>query len=401
MDAGILRGADCARSVACLAVFTHHISLASGHLALSPLLRSVVDLAERGKLGVSIFFVLSGFLLSIPFWRACDRQNSVDLRTYALRRASRILPATWVCLIVSFGVDLAYAGSLEDGKLVRLITGLLFVSDFHWFTLFPVVQNGPLWSLSFEVSSYLMMPLAFIALRQAFPGSMVGWTARYLWVLVLLLALAAHGLVMGLVETPVSSPDDVYAVAKDWFPRYNPMAFFVMFAIGTLAAGVHTQIALSTTHTGLVKGLGIMVIGVLVPALAYTVLARPFGFEPPPFGFPMLPLATGLFLILCQKIPASRWLDGPVMAFVAKISFGIYIWHALLITALGDALRSLHLDPVVSLTLLAGGSLSGAVLIATVSYTYFEEPMIFWARRLERRRQSLPNADTAAPEALA
>jgi peptidoglycan/LPS O-acetylase OafA/YrhL len=55
----------------------------------------------------------------------------------------------------------------------------------------------------------------------------------------------------------------------------------------------------------------------------------------------------------------------------------------------------------VSLTLLAGGSLSGAVLIATVSYTYFEEPMIFWARRLERRRQSLPNADTAAPEALA
>jgi peptidoglycan/LPS O-acetylase OafA/YrhL len=400
MYAGKLSGADCTRAAACLAVFAHHISLASSSIRPSPLQRSFADLAERGKFGVAVFFVLSGFLLSIPFWKACDRGEPVDFRTYALRRLSRIVPATWLCLVVSFGVDLSYAEYLGNGHVLRLIAGLLFISDFHWFTLFPVSQNGPLWSLSFEVSSYLMMPLAFVALRRAFPDAMQGWTGRYLWIPVLLLALAVHGLVMELVAKPVLMPNDAFATAKHWFPRYNPLSFFVMFAIGTLAAGVHTQIARSDKRTDLLRGVGVMAFGVLVPTLAYASVARVLDLELPPFAFPVLPLATGLFLVLCQKFPTKRLLDGPVMAFVAKISFGIYIWHSLLIVLLQDILLPLQLAPVLSLALLAGGSFAGAVLIATVSYTYFEEPIIFWARRLERGRRRAPLAVVATSDVV-
>lgn len=131
-----LAGADGVRALACLWVFGHHVVL-------------LLDLPHRGAgklfgrygpLGVVVFFVLSGFLLAQPWWRALASGGPPpDLRDYARRRAARIVPAYALCLVVSFLVFGAFTA--RDG--VRLAAGLAFASAFHPVTYFPVEGNSP------------------------------------------------------------------------------------------------------------------------------------------------------------------------------------------------------------------------------------------------------------------
>jgi hypothetical protein len=70
---GRLAGADFIRALACLLVLAHHLVLRLDLGKLSPSLRPTFEFFRFGNYGVSLFFVLSGFLLARPFWSALDR----------------------------------------------------------------------------------------------------------------------------------------------------------------------------------------------------------------------------------------------------------------------------------------------------------------------------------------
>lgn len=95
-----LAGADALRALACLGVYLAHAGHnLAGH---SSLLNELA--AKAGNLGVACFFVLSGFLLAQPFWKAFRHgQTMPDLRVYAVRRLGRIVPGYVVCLGVEPG----------------------------------------------------------------------------------------------------------------------------------------------------------------------------------------------------------------------------------------------------------------------------------------------------------
>ncbi len=95
-----LAGADALRALACLGVYLAHAGHnLAGH---SSLLNELA--AKAGNLGVSCFFVLSGFLLAQPFWKAFRHEQTMpDLRVYAVRRLGRIVPGYVVCLGVEPG----------------------------------------------------------------------------------------------------------------------------------------------------------------------------------------------------------------------------------------------------------------------------------------------------------
>src|SRR5262245_20867926 len=98
-----LGGADFMRAVACLMVLAHHLSLRMDFYKVTDALALPFNLARFGNYGVSVFFVLSGFLLSRPFWLALDAgRPQPSLRIYAMRRAARILPGFWVALTIGF-----------------------------------------------------------------------------------------------------------------------------------------------------------------------------------------------------------------------------------------------------------------------------------------------------------
>src|SRR5690606_37154871 len=97
-----LMGADFVRAAACLFVLAHHLTQRVSPDAVDPALHSVFRFGLMGPFGVAAFFVLSGYLLSRPFWLAYDAGAAMpSLRTYAMRRAARILPGYWFALTVT------------------------------------------------------------------------------------------------------------------------------------------------------------------------------------------------------------------------------------------------------------------------------------------------------------
>ena len=161
-------GADGVRALAALMVIFHHLFQKLYATGQSAWLQDAHGMIIKGASGVSIFFVLSGMLLSLPFWRAYfEKRPHPSIRHYVSRRAARIMPGFYVALAVSFFVTAAIArshGADVIQPLRRLLAGATFTAEFHWVTFFPDDSNGPLWSIGFEVFCYVLMPLFMLGL---------------------------------------------------------------------------------------------------------------------------------------------------------------------------------------------------------------------------------------------
>jgi peptidoglycan/LPS O-acetylase OafA/YrhL len=381
------------RALACLLVFSHHTVQRLNFDALTGGWQPFYLFFNMGAFGVGIFFLLSGFLLARPFWVAFDAGAPMpSLKTYALRRAARIVPGFYVSLTVTLILAVAVFGTVFDGQLVfRYIAGLLFIGEFHWLTLFPTEVNGPLWSIGMEVASYALLPLglvALFALRRTLPG----WGGRIVFVAVIGLALLAHYLVATLV--PPATEDvgfghGMIGGAKFWMPKYNVAGFFTVFAMGSLTAGLSL---LWRGKRNLVADV-LVLAGLFGAAWAMWTVSparapESFGWLGAPYNFPYFHLGIALALLAfphTRLLPALSEL-APVR-YVAKISFGIYIWHFLILELVRQFFAPSFGYAGISSTAywmtLTGISLVLALLAGSLSWYGIEQPVLNWAKRLE------------------
>lgn len=162
-ERGYLPEVEALRGVAVLLVYVFHsdaflsIPLAMDGLdrraeTLSPL-RAYVS---AGHTGVALFFVLSGFLLSLPFLAEADGGPRVSRRRYAERRALRILPLYWALLLVA---------AASTGEWLRAAPYLVFANGFMPLPTAIEPYTNVVWSLATEVQFYLLLPLLPLALR--------------------------------------------------------------------------------------------------------------------------------------------------------------------------------------------------------------------------------------------
>jgi peptidoglycan/LPS O-acetylase OafA/YrhL len=150
------------RGIAILLVFLHHaegLVDPSDGLPTNPTLLGAF--VASGHTGVTLFFILSAFLLSPPFIRAASATQAVSTAKFFERRALRILPLYWVTVIVS-SVLYRYAGgdSMFDG-----LPYLVFLNSFAGLTTRMFPFSDVWWSLATEVQFYLLLPVAGLALR--------------------------------------------------------------------------------------------------------------------------------------------------------------------------------------------------------------------------------------------
>ena len=165
MSGQLLRipGADGLRAFACLLVLWHHTTQRFNPENSATWIQNIHFFGMRGEVGVSLFFVLSGCLLSIPFWNSLLNADLFpSLRFYAINRAARIIPAYWFNLVFCTVIALLVFG--QDIDWWRLISGLLFINSYHYSSFFPAELNGPLWSIGLEVSCYLLLPIVLFLL---------------------------------------------------------------------------------------------------------------------------------------------------------------------------------------------------------------------------------------------
>lgn len=114
---------------------------------------------ETGEYGVPVFFVISGFILALPFANAMTGGTPVSLVKYLKRRVTRLEPPYFVALLAAFAVIVVETGSLE--KLPNLLASMFYVHSFVYGERSHVLPVA--WSLEVEVQFYLIMPaLAFV-----------------------------------------------------------------------------------------------------------------------------------------------------------------------------------------------------------------------------------------------
>jgi peptidoglycan/LPS O-acetylase OafA/YrhL len=166
-----------------------------------------------GFLGVEVFFVISGFLITSLLIAESEQHGSINLKSFWLRRARRLLPALWVML----ALVVVYCSLFERDMLGNLRGDVIaaLVYGFNWFqiwvgtsyfTAFDFVPLRHLWSLAVEEQFYLFWPLIMFAVaklgRRRLPlvGLLFGLTAVAIAVLTAITYRAGH--IATIAETP-------------------------------------------------------------------------------------------------------------------------------------------------------------------------------------------------------
>lgn len=358
MNSGARRaaGLDGLRGLAAAAVVLLHVWMFSG--AHQPWQAERTD-AIVGSMGLALmlFFVLSGLLIATPWVRASTPGKPLPaLRPYAIRRATRIVPAYAVCVIGCFFLMQAIAHPLAI-EARELPTFLLFASNQLESTAGQL--NPPLWSLGIEASFYVAMPLVGVALVVALRRN--GTAAA----LTLCAALAAAGLAWNAWTLEHGEPVTLVA----FLPTYLPI----------FAAGIAAAILLGRHEAGRpVRGLLIVTGAALVIADGWW-HADGSGW----LGHVVrdLPAGIGFAMIAGAVAQGPAWILGSApLRRLGDFSFGIYLWHMPVLYLLRH-----HDRWPISPWEAYGVVLGLATALGAISWYLLEKPAMAWAARRTRR----------------
>ncbi len=290
-----------------------------------------------GHFGVTCFFVISGFLITLLLVRERERSGKVSIPRFYQRRVLRIVPA-YLTLIVAVAV-LEYAGvySISSSTWVRALT---YTSCFSTLTMAPVLGHS--WSLSVEEHFYLLWPILFKYCR---PRTAVTILATYIAVAPVLRWLIVRNGIAWL-DTSYSSPSQMASIA-----------------VGCVLAFAVTGMALSPRLLTAMGGLLLVCSFALGshPDIRFVVsdTLRACG-----FGCVMVAI-----LYMSPQNLLSRLLNSGPFTWIGVLSYSLYLWQQPLTRAM-DA---------------RWWSFPALILIAWVSYRYIESPFLALKESMRRR----------------
>jgi peptidoglycan/LPS O-acetylase OafA/YrhL len=344
-----LPGVDALRAVAVLAVFLYH---------------SGVGWMPGGFLGVDVFFVISGFLITSLLLHEFRRGGHVGLGRFWLRRAKRLLPAIGVMIALTMVLAAIVEPERIDALRGDAFASLAYFANWHFvFTDQPYFEQFQrpslfthLWSLSVEEQFYLFWPLVFAAGMSIFGR-------RRLLAGVLAGALASVVLAWILFDAG-GDASRVY---------YGTDTHAVGLLAGVALALVWSPIELRRHPSAPLVGPILDAVGVL--ALAYVVLSllRVHDYDLALYhgGYLWLALATAILLAVLSH-PAARLgsllARGPVL-WLGLRSYSFYLWHWPLL-----ALTRPGLDVDLPTAVLIPLQLAAALALADLSYRFVELP---------------------------
>lgn len=320
-----------------------------------------------GSSGVTLFFVLSGFLITKLALEEADRTGGLSLTHFYLRRVFRILPALFVLL--AFLTVASYTFMSDEGEPLRREIALAAASAGNlWPVLYGFEPRGALghtWSLAIEEQFYLVWPLVLCLVPAAF-----GATRKFAWGFA---AVVGATVLFGRV---------VVAGVLD-YPHWSSVPFldFVGLAAGCLlAAVVHTDVA---GHIRIRSWL----VAAAVVAVVVDFLAADQYLARDTYGVRNLVLSACFTVILAGLVidragPLATLLCWPPLRWLGHISYSLYLWHAVLFT-----IFSSERFPDVPRAVLVVVKVLLSFLSAVASYRFLERPAIALGRRVRARHK--------------
>lgn len=383
-------GADGLRALACLLVVWHHTTQRFNPETSPEWIQQIHFFGMRGEVGVSLFFVLSGCLLSLPFWNSFLHEQPIpNLRFYAVNRAARIIPAYWFNLLFCTIFALWVFG--ESINWWRLISGLLFINSYHYSSFFPAEINGPLWSIGLEVSCYVLLPVVLIMIIKRSQKISSAIARMLIWILALQL-LNPWIIDNFMISDKLKGWEyGLTGGAKQWLPYWNVGTFFTQFLCGSLAA----LIIVSLRSRNIVKSKKFDLLSVSFGLTAVLLVGirlqpgTPDSFTNQPYLAPFFALLmAGLIVSISFSTRVCSILDNGLFRWLAQLSFSIYLWHMVIIEYIEREIVSKYVYyGVTNLSewvFLSSIVLLVSIALAATSWRFLESPLLLRARRFTK-----------------
>lgn len=329
------------RAIAVMLVISYHVA---------------PQLIPGGYVGVDVFFVISGYLMTSHLGRELLSTGKIRFRAFYLRRARRLLPMALLVLLVTLGA------------------GLLFLPRTYWLALGIQIPASALyvenWALALNSVNYLASPDSQSTVQQYWSLSLeeqfyIVWPAAL--VLVALIARVAKwslGRAIAVFVIVAGSVSMVYCVvATEWTPS---VAYFVTpariweFCLGALVWLLASRLAQSRRLRALLALTGLALI--VVATFAFSDQTK---FPGAAALIPCIGTALVIFAELPRDSILTRTMSLRPVQWLGGVSYSAYLWHWPLLIILPFALNA-ALNPVIRIT----------VVVATLALSALSKPLV-------------------------
>lgn len=327
---------DGLRFFAAFSVIVHH----------APPVLGLTWLKEIGWAGVDLFLCISSFLLTRLLLAEHDRQGSISLRKFYIRRALRIWPLYFAVVTIACGATAILKGDLRIAAAWWL-SHLTFSNNLFRALLgsSPITATSHLWTISLEEQAYLVLPIVLTALLayRVPTKTLVRMAAAAITLLLMIrFAIWLGGASFDFVwVTPLRSDS---------------------FLIGTVLAFLTRRSTPAGGALWVWPGLALIA---LVPLLSE---AHWWVYEI--FGFTIIAVGCGMLILATQSgSSVARVLSFKPLRYLGKISYGIYVFHVLALKV--TEWLSAKFQFGAALTLITAVALT--ILVSVLSYELFEK----------------------------
>ncbi|MED1463842.1 MULTISPECIES: acyltransferase family protein [Bacillus] len=343
-------GLDSLRGLAILGVILYHINF---------------NWMPGGFLGVTVFFVLSGYLITDILAMEWKRNKRIDLKKFWLSRARRLLPGMIVMLVITLAWITIFHSSLLEKMRGDSLAALFYVSNwwyiYHKLSYFDNFnQLSPLnhfWSLAVEEQFYVVWPfiisLGFYYIKK-----------QSRMILLICLGAAASALAMAILYEPGADPSRIYyGTDTRAFSLLIGAALALLWPSNRLANKIIPKARLILDVVG---GTALIII---LAMFWKTNQYDPFLYKG---GMVLLSIATAL-LVANLAHPASRiaqFLRFKPLRWIGVRSYGIYLWHYPILTLTTPKVNAGDFSPIRAIL-----QFLLIIMIAQISWKYIEKPI--------------------------
>lgn len=347
---------DSLRALAVLAVIIYHVD---------------VNYLPGGFLGVDLFFVLSGYLISSLIIKEYKKTGSINLYNFYIRRARRLLPAVYFMITVGIVVMVMFNGVLLKKSHLDAIFGYIYSSN--WWYIFHKLDyfdsfgsQSPfkhLWSLAIEEQFYMIFPLLFLLInrKKKDKDGFHKLNRNFLYVIlgVILVSLIAHIILF-----------DINNISRIYFGT-DTRAFSLL--VGVVGAILYPIDKLNTKITPqeniLYSVVSLLSIATLITIMIYTSEYNTWLYRG---GF-LLVAILGIIIIISsgkQHTVMAKLLSFKPVVFIGKISYSLYLWHfpILVLTTPVSEIGNPNIFYVILRVILT-------FVLAIISYAFVETPI--------------------------
>lgn len=347
-----ITGLDGIRAIAVIMVLAYHLKLA---------------LFKSGFLGVTVFFVLSGYLITGILISEVEEEGTIDLKNFWLRRIRRLVPAVMSMAVVIIFVSAVVNRVIFTKGCKDFLASVLGFNN--WWQIFNKVSYfeaagvpSPFthcWSLAIETQFYLIYPLILLGIYKLAKSRGEGRAKRGLLFagVTLLLALISVILMIVLFD-PQQDASRVYYGTDT---RAFSLLFGALLAILWDYRMVPRRLSASVNMV-----LGSVSFAVLLVMTIAINGSSNFWYRGGQFVGTILTVLV-IYTVLGRKTWLSRFLSNPVLKWIGDRSYSIYLWHYPIILLISKGIKASWWITLIEIVL--------SVVLAELSYRFIETPI--------------------------